>query len=131
MDMTEKLDYLMVKVIGEAGEREVVKDYRPALNDKDFLKVNAVKPSKHRTVPEHSLRVVVAENEVDMTVKSPGFKTPVPLLNIAKAEVSEVVHMVIKPHYGIPIGYESVIHFLNCPKGSVAVLEYVRMEKMS
>ena len=32
------------------------------INDDDFLEVNAVKPLKHRALPEYSLRVMVTED---------------------------------------------------------------------
>lgn len=120
----------MVKVVGEAGEREVIQNDSPTLYDKDVLKLNAVKPLNHRTFPEQPLGVVIAENEVDVTVQSPGFQKPIPLLNIAETEVSEVVHMVIRLHNGVPVSHECVIHFLKRPKRSVTIFEYVLVESV-
>lgn len=113
MYVAEQLHHLMVKVVGETEEREVVHNDRPALNDDDFLEINAVKPFKHRTLPEYSIRVMVAEDKVDMAVKSSGLQTPVPFLNIAEAEISEVIYMVVRLDHGIPIGDNHLIHRFN------------------
>ena len=135
MYMAEKLDYLMVYVVGEAEEWEMVENDCPPLYNEDFLEVNAVKPPVHRSLPEHPFRVVVAENEVDVTVQSVRIRitlqTPVPLLNVAEAEVSKVIYMVIGPYDRVPVGHESFIHFLNRPERPVAVFDYVLMKEVS
>ena len=113
MYVTEQLHHLMDKVIGEAEEREVVHNDRPTLNDDDFLEVNAVKPLKQRPLPENSLRVVVAEDKVDVPVQSSRLQAPVPLLNIAEAEISEVIYMVVRFNHGIPVGDNHLIHRFN------------------
>jgi hypothetical protein len=41
---------------------------------------------------------MIAENEVDMTVQPTRLQTPVPLLNVAKTNVPEVIYMVIRPN---------------------------------
>ena len=46
----------------------MIKNYGPPFNDKDFLEANLIKSLNHRTLPEHSLRVVVSEDKVDMPV---------------------------------------------------------------
>jgi hypothetical protein len=128
MYVTEQLHHLMVKVIGEAEEREVVHNNRPALNDDDFLEVNAVKPFKHRALPEYSLRVMVTEDKVDMAVQSSRFQTPVPFLNIAEAEISEVIYMVVGLNNRVPVIYKRFVHFLHRTKRSVAIPKDVIME---
>ena len=113
MYVTEQLHHLMVKVIGEAEEREVVHNDRPTLNDNDFLEVNAVEPLNQRSVPEYSLRVVVTEDKVDMAVQPSRLQTPVPFLNIAEAEISEVIYMVVRLDYRVPISHNHLIHRFN------------------
>lgn len=135
MYVTEELDCLMVYVVGETEEREMVENDRPALNDKDMLEFNAVKPTKHSTLPEHPLRVVVSENEMDMPVKPLwvwiAFQAPVPFLNVTEAEVSKMIHMVIWPDNGIPVSHDCLIHSFNGLKRPVAVFENVVVIKMS
>lgn len=121
----------MVQIVGEAEEREVVHDDRPAFNDKDFLVVNAVKSLNQSSVPENSLGVVVSENEVDMTVKPSRFQAPVPLLNVAETEISEMIHMVFRLNNGIPVVDKSLIHLFNRPESPVAILKDILVEKMS
>ena len=113
MYVAEQLHHLMVKVIGEAEEREVVHNDRPTLNDDDFLEVNAVKPLKQRPLPENPLRVMVTEDKVDMAVKSSWLQTPVPFLNITEAEISEVVYMVVRLDYRVPVSHNHLIHRFN------------------
>jgi hypothetical protein len=120
----------MVQVVGKTEEWEVVKNYRPTLNDENFLVVNAVKPFNKCPVPENSLRVVVSEDEVDMSVKSSGLKAPIPLLNITEAEIPEMVNMVIRTDNGIPIVNESLVHLLYGIPRTGAIFQDVRMEKM-
>ena len=103
MYVTEQLHHLMVKVIGEAEEREVVKNYRPSLNNQYLLVVNAVKPLNQCSVPEYSIGVVVAKDKVNMPVKNTRSQYGIPLLNIAEAEVSQVINMVVRLYYRVPV----------------------------
>lgn len=131
MYVTEQLNHLMVKVIGKAEKGEMIENDRPTLDDEDFLVVNAVEPLNEGPVPEYSLRVMVTENKVDMTVKSSRLQTPVPFLNIAETEVPKVIYMVIGLDNRVPVIHKSLIHLFNRPKRPVAILKDIFMEKMS
>lgn len=135
MYVPEKLNGLVVNVVGEAEEREMVKNDCPTLYDEDFLEVNTVKPPVHRSLPEYPIRVMVSEDEVDMTVQPVRVRitlqAPVPFLNIAEAEISKMIHMVVRPHNGIPVSHDSLIHCFNGLKRPIAILEDVVVKEMS
>ena len=131
MYVTEQLNHLMVKVIGKAEKGEMVENDCPTLNDEDFLVVNAVEPLNEGPAPEYSLRVMVTEDKVNMTVKPSRFQTPVPFLNIAETEVPKVIYMVIGLDNRVPVICKCFVHFLHRTKRSVAIPNDVIMEKMS
>ena len=109
----------------------MIKNGCPALNDENLLVINAVKPLNEGPVPENSLRVVVSEDEVDMSVKPSGFKTPIPLLNITEAEIPEMVNMVIRLNDRVPVSHQGIVHRFNRFKRPAAVFKDVGVEKMS
>jgi hypothetical protein len=73
---------------------------------------------------------MVTEDKVDMAVQSSRFQTPVPFLNIGEAEISEVIYMVVRLDYRVPVSHNHLIHRFNCLKRPVAVFKDVVMEKM-
>ena len=131
MYVTEQLHHLMVKVIGKAEKGEMIENDRPTLDDEDFLVVNAVEPLNEGPVPEYSLRVMVTEDKVNMTVKPSRFQTPVPCLNIAETEVPKVIYMVIGLDNRVPVIYKRFVHFLYRTKRSVAILKDIGVKEVS
>ena len=121
----------MVPVIGKTEKGKMIKDYRPTFNDESFLVVNAVKPLNKCPLPENSIRVMISENKVNVSIKPSGFKAPIPLLNVSEAEVSKVINVVIRLNDRVPVSHQSIIHRFNRFKRSVAILKDIFMEKMS
>jgi hypothetical protein len=86
---------------------------RPPANNEDLLVAYLIKSFKHSPLPEHPIRVMVAHNQVDMSIKPPRFQAPVPFLHIAKAKVPEMINMVIGFDNRVPIRYKSLVHLLH------------------
>lgn len=129
--MSQELYDLMVNVVGETSKREVVQVDSPTIDDKYLLKLNGIKTLNHRSGSEYPVRVVVAKDKVNMTVQSPRLQAPVPLLNASKTKVAEMIYMVIRSDYGVPVLHQFLIHLLNCRKWTAAVLDDIRVEKVS
>ena len=121
----------MVSVIGKTEEGKMIKDYRPTFNDESFLVVNAVKSLNKCPLPENSIRVMISEDKVNMSVKSSRLKTPIPLLNISEAEVSKVVNVVIRLNDRVPVIHQSIVHCFNRFERAVAILKDILMPEMS
>ena len=121
----------MVQVVRETGEWEVVQVHRPSVNYQHLLEINGVETFKHRPRSEYPIRVVVAENEMYMTVQYARGQHAVPLLDVTETEVAEMVHVVIRSNYGVPVVNQSLVHFFNRFPGSVAIFDDVRVPKMS
>ena len=102
----------------------------PPFNDESFLVVNAVKPLNKRPLPENSIRVMISENKMNVSIKPSGLKTPIPLLNISEAKVPKVINVVIRLNDRVPVSHQSIIHRFNRFKRSVAILKDIFMPEM-
>ena len=109
----------------------MVEIYVPSIHLQHLLESYLIKPLKPDTIFQYPVDVVVAENQMDMTIENTVFKQWVECCNTPEAEVPEMVDVVILTNNRVPVIDKSEVHLLHSIPWTDTVLQDVIMPEVS